>query len=513
MHSPSENILGIPVERFGVSGVRTGNIVSHEIAEKGYKTQYSPVTKKITVLDSSDLSQSILQKILYHPDNKYDGWYPVIEKERSEEGDFEIRFSCFRPLSEESMDEEEVALMEKSASECIVNAMSQFFNTHEMGKGIWYPDEYRKYLMDEFEIEMDENFNTGFANEDFFEKTGRFTFKLKNDVSAYEALLSFLEGPTVADCGNAIEACYYKCVLDIIGEKKFNDLFSSEQFALTIGQNVFDENSPISLLADFSDAAKRGNAGVFGKRPLKIGEVCHFGGVIWYGNKHPKGSSGGWNVVYVGDDEIGQQLFMAHGFEKPLTEKEIIQKLVELYNSERTPQEEQYLIQAKKPALYDREVNRYLKSHYVISNEEIEKTPSKFIKGFLAKTISGLQINKLIRLKNANNVVQYILCEVSQKVENRILRMPNTFQEKRFMRPGFSLLTCRPSTHELNLKCVEKPVERVVNNQSCFYKGRFYLQTQPNAKNSIERSLLQAMCVVLDRYLPGWKANKRGKKS
>lgn len=27
--------------------------------------------------------------------------------------------------------------------------------------------------------------------------------------------------------------------------------------------------------------------GVIGKRPLKIGEECHFGGIIWYGNKHP----------------------------------------------------------------------------------------------------------------------------------------------------------------------------------------------------------------------------------
>jgi len=488
--SSSVNLLGLPQDKFGLAGIQIGNLVSQEVAkqDKALKAKYDPISNKISILNTSDLPPSVLNKILYETPAscEYDTWrwYPVVDEERNKEGNLEIHFSCLKPgvdhsrshstrfspmdlmdsslrsaprshmidshsgfdmletfmhmqslrsinfgsglserlsvrpsftlptveLEEEALDAEEVSAMEKSISEGVISSMGQFFNKHEMCKGIWYPNDYRKYLMDEFDIEMDESFCTGFANEKFFEKTGRFTFKLKDGEKASEALLSFLNGPTVADCGNATMACYYKCILDIIGEEKFDQLFSSKFFALTIGQNgITDKTSPISYLAEYTEASKQMKTGVLGKRPLQIGEECHFDGIIWYANKHPEGFGGGWNVIYVGDDKEGNQLFMAHGFEKPLTESEINQKLLELYNRERTLQDEQHVAKASKPKLYDKRTNGYLMSHYTVSEVEVGRNTSRFIKGFLVGSVRGLQANELVKLKNSKNMDEFIL--------------------------------------------------------------------------------------------------------
>jgi len=100
--------------------------------------------------------------------------------------------------------------------------------------------------------------------------------------------------------------------------------------------------------------------------PLNIGEECHFKGVEWYANKHPAGFAGGWNVVCIGENENNEQLFVAHGFDTPKTEREINKLLVELYNRERTPEEEEFILQENKPHLYEKRTNNFLKHFYTV---------------------------------------------------------------------------------------------------------------------------------------------------
>ncbi len=222
--SLSTNLLGLPQEKFGSARIRVGNAVCQQVAklDKGLEVHYNPDTNKISVLSTSDLPLSVLDKILYEcPASRvYDEWrwYPVIKQERDTDGNLEIGFSCCRPGSdtsrpsflplslepEETVNLEEVGRVEKAISSSVIATMSQFFNKHElMMRGVWYPDDYRKYLREEIDSEMDPSFFTGYAKSEFFEKTGRFTFKLRDGKNASDALMSFLEGPTVADCGNA----------------------------------------------------------------------------------------------------------------------------------------------------------------------------------------------------------------------------------------------------------------------------------------------------------------------
>lgn len=457
------NSLGLPQERFSLANIHVGNAIHQEIAhlDTGIRVQYNSSTNKISVLNTSDLPPSMLEIILYGcPTSRiYDQWccYPVIKQERDAEGNLEIDFSCRKPGSDTSkfsllpvsgstrvlstsflglpqlkiissregfvssglmmaspsflphfpepevtVDLEEIKRVQKTISSSVIVTMSQFFNKRElMMGGIWYPDDYRKYLREEIDSEMDPSFFTGYAKCEFFEKTGRFTFKLKDGKNASDALMSFLEGPTVADCGNATMVCYYKSILDFLGTDKFNQIFgSNSSFPLIIGQRgITDSRAPISFFAEFTAASKQRKSGVLGKRPLQIGDECHFAGVIWYANKHPEGFGGGWNVIYIGDDGDGNQLFIAHGFEKPLTEKEINQQFIELYNKERTSQDEEHVINAKTPRLYDRGTNKYLRKHYTINPEQAEKNPERFIKGFLTGSVRNLNATYIAQLK------------------------------------------------------------------------------------------------------------------
>ncbi len=77
---------------------------------------------------------------------------------------------------EEPVSQEEVASMTKAISDGVMTAMEQFFNKYGLADGgIWYPNDYTKYLRDEIDSEMDQSFFTGYAKDEFFEKTGKFT--------------------------------------------------------------------------------------------------------------------------------------------------------------------------------------------------------------------------------------------------------------------------------------------------------------------------------------------------
>lgn len=293
-------------------------------------------------------------------------------------------------------------------NDILINTTNEYLNKHENGKGIWYPHEYSAHLKNEFDQEMNPSFYDGYANEEFFNRNSAFLFELKQGKKASDALLSFLKGPTVADCGNATVACYYKTLLDILGQEKFDQLFSNPPILLTIGQGMMDPNSPLSYLAEFTESSKYMEEGSLGKRPLKIGDECHFGGIKWYANKHPKGFDAGWNVIYAGDNERGEQLFIAHGFEKPLTEREINQKLVTGYNQKRTLQDRQYIANTVKPRLYDKKINKFLSSYSIISSDEVEQSPNKFIKGYFVGSSKRINVNDLISLKESNNIQEFL---------------------------------------------------------------------------------------------------------
>lgn len=418
----SSNTLGIPQELKGTCGVQTGNLINEALIKqnKGFQAKYNIETSRIVVLNSSELPPSILHKILYDSpfDSKYEGWYPIVEEKRDENENLQISLTCITPTTlvqtEEAFFLEEITQMENNISSKVLANMAEYFNKHEGVGGVWYPDDYKIFLKSEHDREMDESYFTGYANEDFFEKIDIFTFKLKDGKSPSEALMKFLEGPTVADCGNATMACYYKVILDIIGTAKFDDLSSFEKSGFIITRmGITDSKSTISLVADFTETSINKIEGEIGKRPIKIGEECHFEGVKWFRKKHPFSHGGGFNVIYVGDNEKGQQLFTAHGFDILLTEEDIYERLIELYNRERTPQDIKILKENNQ--LYNEELDFDLKNYYTIPNSD-KKLSNPFVKGFLVGSVRHLDAVEVLKLIKTSEVKKFIITAIEKKV-------------------------------------------------------------------------------------------------
>lgn len=97
----SSDPLGVQKE-VGLSGLLTINIMidalEKQTVKKGLMLSFEKSSREITLLGSSDLDASILQDILYKGSSwKYEGPYPHLEKEKSDKGDFKIKFSDLKP--------------------------------------------------------------------------------------------------------------------------------------------------------------------------------------------------------------------------------------------------------------------------------------------------------------------------------------------------------------------------------------------------------------------------------
>ena len=95
---------------------------------------------------------------------------------------------------------------------------------------------------------------------------------------------------------------------------------------------------------------------------------------------------------------------MGHGIGKPLTEVEINQRFIELYNRERTPEDEKRIEELNYPAACDRTESQHLSKYYVISQHDLEESSNKFIKGFIPRSIRNLNAAALVQLKTSKNV-------------------------------------------------------------------------------------------------------------
>lgn len=279
--------------------------------------------------------------------------------------------------------------MEELVPIYILENIVKYLNNHKNGKGMWYSSDYYTYLKKrkiELSHETAAKMYDGYANPNFFNKTGPFTFVIKKGKKPSDALMAFLEGPTLADCNNVTMAIYYKVILDIIGHDKFNEIFKTD---LKIQPDI---PSPLDqfLIAPINP------------KTIKIGEHLHIGGIRWYANKHPAGFDGGWNVIHVGHTADGNALYAGHGLRNPVTYQELCELFLKYYNLNRSPKDYEYIEKANNTELYDREANQLLKDYYVIGRGEMTQNPTKFLEGFLPFTQVGLRYDILAQFHNTS---------------------------------------------------------------------------------------------------------------
>ena len=219
-------------------------------------------------------------------------------------------------------------------------------------------------------------------------------------VKPSDAVRSFLKGPTIADCGNAVVICCYKAILDVVGDEKFDQFFSDPENPLKIRQIQIDQVSTLSLFCRYTKAADQMFTGEKGKRPLNIGEQCAFTGSVYYPYKHPDGFGAAWNVIYGGYNENHEQIFYAHGFSKPLTEREIIQLLFKEHNLERTPGDLKRIESHRNPGIYSVEQNKNLKNNYTVPREFMDY----LIYGYAGSIVKCIDPKYVYLLKNTTDM-------------------------------------------------------------------------------------------------------------
>jgi len=178
-----------------------------------------------------------------------------------EQASFSIDFESIVP-------EKEVSAVRSALSNGVTDALIKIMSNKRLEfKGVWYPSDLKTYFSEK-QDEMPSDYWSGYANTEYFEKTGRFTFKLKEGISASKAIDALIDGPSVLDCGNATQLAYYKAILGVIGSEKFDKFFAEDSFRLKITQNgITDKDAPILYFVDVTDATKKHLKDEIGNRP------------------------------------------------------------------------------------------------------------------------------------------------------------------------------------------------------------------------------------------------------
>ena len=265
--------------------------------------------------------------------------------------------------------------MEVRIGQEVVQAMQEI-----MQGNFYYSEDFQK--TDEAQELFPKGFKeyeTGYLNSEYFTKIEPYQFTLKPDKKPSEALRKIFKGPTIIDCGMATSIAFYKAILEILGDQLFDQYyFTTPLTPLDISITPLRVNSISLHFARISSACTENDSGTLGNRPLKPGDFCSFGGVPIYKLKHPNGPYGGYNVIYAGLNEQGQQTFLGHGFKKPLTEQEIYDLFLTEYNRKKTLENINYSILTKN--IYKQMF--YLNFPTICAEDLINYTQKAFVQGY-----------------------------------------------------------------------------------------------------------------------------------
>lgn len=159
----------------------------------------------------------------------------------------------------------------------------------------------------------------------------RTALQMADDVKPSEAFQSLLENLTFVDCKVVLQISIYLALLEIYGEKKFNQVMQAliaTNGPIFLGSHrgacTFTEN--ITTHCDSIDATSS-------ELGLILGQSFYLSNVSNYANKHPFGIADGYNLIYIGDNSEGKPLFI--GLElnpKGVTLREIAEILIARYN-------------------------------------------------------------------------------------------------------------------------------------------------------------------------------------
>jgi peptidoglycan hydrolase-like protein with peptidoglycan-binding domain len=203
----------------------------------------------------------------------------------------------------------EIGHDEQALGEHVVAGMERLNQTGAQGpgKGVWYRDNYfRAHRSDPDHYPWDDDWWSGYASPEHFERTGELEWALKPGMRASDALRAWLHGTTLADCATAIVAVELDTLRAALGDAEFDRRYGADGQPLVIAQGM--GGTP---LEDAMVSVEVG--GGIGNRDLVAGDWVSFYNHPRYLLKHPGGDWQGENAVYTGTDADGCQRFTGLG--------------------------------------------------------------------------------------------------------------------------------------------------------------------------------------------------------
>ena len=224
---------------------------------------------------------------------------------------------------------------------CLVSNADEFFRYVNGNSGMQYANEYaEKHAPPDYDWR---NFN-GITNPNFWQVQG-IPFFLKNPmVKPSNAIQAFIQGTTICDCGNAIQAFMYVQLLTDLGAKKFDAVFGHINLHVMITQFVMQpipsdvpqkrdqapSGNPLYFLYDYVDGLEL--------QDLRDGDIVYIKSTKRYVDKHLQGFYPGENLVVVMSDTEPRFIGFGSNFKDgPLTYAEIVHYLIHEYNKPQTP--------------------------------------------------------------------------------------------------------------------------------------------------------------------------------
>lgn len=175
-------------------------------------------------------------------------------------------------------------------------------------------------------------------------------FIAKDGVSPSEALHSFLEGPIAADCGSTVEAVYSKAIFDLLGQRKFDAVFTDPQEKFQIRKWICPDIE--SSLFPFLDFVSPYVYAETDPKQLELGDHVCATGVPWFTIKHPFGHMQGMHGLVVGFTPEQEPLIAGLGMQAPRTLAQIYDDLLEANNAPQTPVEIKFIEWVGKERYY-----------------------------------------------------------------------------------------------------------------------------------------------------------------
>ncbi len=295
----------------------------------------------------------------------------------------------------------EIPLTEKALGESIVKGVNDLNSGHSHDKGVHYAHNYRRYAQKyktdpvknaSYKPYADfwkEDYWKGYANPKYFTRTGTFQWELKPKVSAAEAIQSWYNGLTISECNTAIVVDYINTMRKGLGDKKFDELYSSKYGPPKKKMMVISSvSSATPLEGNLTNSAAVKTPGKAGARNVKEGEWHYFWNHPKYLLKHPGGAFQGENAVYMGM-EGGKQKWAGLGV-SPVTEVEMMETMAGAYNSGRNDRDYQILVQTHITSSKIDKTKTWEQNY----NDNLSSIPEKYRhdKGHFKKTVTANDI-------------------------------------------------------------------------------------------------------------------------